>query len=295
MRIAAIDGRRAKDILVDPRTITPDWTLRREYRSTFRERLSSTEEVLEGTFVGDFEGAGPMPISVEGGLAEKLHLRLGSRITFDVQGTEIETTIGSIRKVEWQRLQSNFFFVFPRGTLEGAPQMYILSTRGNSPAERAHIQQLSANDYPNISSFDLESLVSTADEILRKFIALVVLLSGSVCVIAFASLLSATLSSTQQRLREQALLNVLGAGRSRLLLVFVLEYLFVGVLAVVAGTILAWAASKLVVTEVLKLHFRPALGDFLYPSLGALSNVLIIAVLSALFLFRIRPLILMRE
>ena len=41
----------------------------------------------------------------------------------------VTTTVGSIRTVDWQRMQTNFFFVFPTGMLEDAPQMHVVMTR----------------------------------------------------------------------------------------------------------------------------------------------------------------------
>ena len=107
------------------------WAHRREYRSTYRDVLNDSETVVEGAFEGTVaeaenadllptpEVAAPgrvVPISIEEELArEELGVGLGDTIVFDVQGVPITTEITSIREVDWQRLSTNFFVVFPAG------------------------------------------------------------------------------------------------------------------------------------------------------------------------------------
>jgi predicted lysophospholipase L1 biosynthesis ABC-type transport system permease subunit len=46
-------------------------------------------------------------------------------VDWDVQGLPVRTFVGSIRHVEWRRLEPNFFVVFPEGVLEGAPKTFL--------------------------------------------------------------------------------------------------------------------------------------------------------------------------
>ncbi len=51
--------------------------------------------------------------------------KLKDEITWNVQGIPIKTYVGSIREVDWRRVQTNFMVVFPLGVLEKAPQLVI--------------------------------------------------------------------------------------------------------------------------------------------------------------------------
>ena len=59
-----------------------------------------------------------------------MQVDVGDRVTFNVQGAVMDTYVGSIRTVDWQRVQTNFLVVFPTGVLERAPQFHVLITRG---------------------------------------------------------------------------------------------------------------------------------------------------------------------
>ncbi len=51
------------------------------------------------------------------------------------------TIVGSLRDVNWQRVQTNFRVVFPSGVLENAPQFHVLVTRVPSSEVSASFQQ----------------------------------------------------------------------------------------------------------------------------------------------------------
>ncbi|WP_260970768.1 hypothetical protein, partial [Escherichia coli] len=64
----------------------PAWTLRREYRSTFRGKLEGSERLVSGDFIGQVApGTAVVPISIEEGLFKEMRLKLGDEIEWDVQ------------------------------------------------------------------------------------------------------------------------------------------------------------------------------------------------------------------
>ena len=52
MRLVEIKGRKTEEILADPQNKIPEWELQREYRSTYRETLSETEKITDGSWIG---------------------------------------------------------------------------------------------------------------------------------------------------------------------------------------------------------------------------------------------------
>ena len=80
-----------------------------------------------------------MPVSVESSLAKDLQLQLNDALVFDVQGVPVNAYVGSLREVEWQRMQPNFFIVFPAGVLEPAPKTFVAAVHAASPAESARL------------------------------------------------------------------------------------------------------------------------------------------------------------
>ncbi|MEY4939577.1 MAG: hypothetical protein RIQ93_1312 [Verrucomicrobiota bacterium] len=233
------------------------WTLRREYRSTFRGRLESTEKLVKGDFIGRAPaGAAVIPISMEQGLVEEMSLQLGDEIEWDVQGVPMRTRLASIRAVEWRRLEPNFFVVFPEGVLEGAPKFYVAAVRAATPEHSARVQRAVVSALPSVTAIDLALVMQTVDAIFSKvafviqFMALFTVLTGVIVLVG------AVMTGRFQRIRETVLLRTLGATRRQLTQIMLVEYTVLGVLAAMAGGLLAIVANGLLAKFI--FHLRPA-------------------------------------
>jgi len=258
MRLLSVGGRSVDDIREDPDAGIPNWALRRQYRSTYRDHLVDTETLVAGSWNGRRERTtGALSISVEKGIAEDLKVTIGDELVFDIYGVPLTTTVGSIREVEWQRFQPNFFMVFPRGVLEGAPQFYVQVTRVPSNAISAQLQRAVVQKFPNVSTIDLTLIMNTVDSVLAKvsfairFVALFSILTGLMV------LAGTVLTSRYQRLRESVLLRTLGASRAQIRNIMLVEYLWLGGIAALSGIILAVAASWALATFVFDVVYQP--------------------------------------
>lgn len=260
MRLASVRGRAVEEILKAPGNSIPESALQREYRSTYREQLIDTEKLILGKWQPRAnEAEAPILVSLEEGIAKRLQVALGDELIFDVQGLPIATRVGSLRKVEWERVQPNFFVVFPAGVLEEAPQFYVTVLRTRSNEESARLQQAVVQKFPNVSAIDLALIVSLIDTILSKvafvvrFIALFSIFTGLIV------LAGAVITGRYQRIQESVLLRTLGASRRQVLRILIVEYLFLGSLAALTGLVLAWGASWGLATFVFEAPFAPAL------------------------------------
>ncbi len=257
MRLTALRGRSAEDLLKDDRSGIPAWTLRREYRSTYRRELTDTERVTAGQFIGHVApGERRVPVSVENSLAKDLQLQLNDSLVFDVQGVPVEAYVASLRDVEWQRLQPNFFLVFPAGVLEPAPQTLVAAVHAATPAESARIQRAVAQEFPGISSLDLSLLLTTVTGLLAKVSFVVTFMAAFTVVTGVIVLAGAVLTGRYQRIRETVLLRTLGATRRQLRQIQLVEYAVLGGLAAVTGGGLAVAANALLAHFVFQTPFR---------------------------------------
>jgi putative ABC transport system permease protein len=244
MRLSAVKGRPVEELLHDKNSHIPDWTLRREYRSTFRAHLVGTEKLVSGGFDSKAEpGNIVAPVSVEAGLAKDMQLKLGDELVFDVQGVLMRTKITSLREVDWRRMEPNFFVVFPEGVLEAAPKFYVVAVHVASSIDSARVQQTVTRTFPNVSSIDLALVLQTLDGIFSKIefvVRFMVLFSVATGVLVLAG---AVLSGRSQRLRETMLLRALGATRAQLVKIQLVEYSVLGILAALTGGALAVAAE----------------------------------------------------
>jgi putative ABC transport system permease protein len=275
MKIASVRGKSVEDLMHEKDARIAGWALRREYRSTFRGAISATEKLVEGRFTGRAEtGSGPAPISVEEGLARDMHLRLGDEVDWDVQGLPVRSVVGSIRSVEWRRLEPNFFVVFPEGVLEAAPKTYLAAAHAASPAESAKVQRAVVDAFPNVTAIDLALVVETLDGIFSKvafaiqFMALFTVATGLIV------LAGSVLTGRHQRIRETVLLRTLGASRRQLAMIQLVEYAALGTQAAVVGGLLAVAGNALLALYV--FHVPPYASP--WQVAGAAVSVSVLAV-----------------
>jgi putative ABC transport system permease protein len=160
-----------------------------------------------------------------------------------VQGTLIPTVVGSLRTVDWQRVQTNFRVIFPTGVLEEAPQFHVLVTRVPSPEVSAGFQQAVVKKYPNVSVIDLNLILTVLDEVLDKIGFVIRFMAGFSIITGLIVLIASVLISKFQRMQESILLRTLGASRKQILFITALEYFFLGALAAATGILLSMAAS----------------------------------------------------
>jgi putative ABC transport system permease protein len=220
-----------------------------EIRATYRDSLTGSEQLVIGKLGPPIKSADQViHISVEEQYASHVHLKVGDHITFNVQGVLVQTVIGSLRKVDWRRMQTNFRFVFPSGVLESAPQFHVLITRISSPEASAHFQQAVVRQFPTISIIDLGLILSVLDEVLDKIGLVIRFMAAFSILTGLVVLIASVLISKYQRMQESVLLRTLGASRRQILSITALEYLFLGALAAATGILLSlpatWALAK---------------------------------------------------
>jgi len=242
-------GGRTIDALRRDSTVDVGWAHERDYRVTYRDHLTDSETIVAGDFIGTMEGnplqsGAAVPISMEQEMArEDLNVELGDTLTFDVQGRAVTTYISSLREVNWQRIGTNYFVVFPEGVLEAAPQTHVLLSRTSSEDVSARVQRAVVQDYPNVSAIDLSLILSTFQDLFGRlayvirFMALFSVFTGLIV------LAGAVVVSRYQRAEESVLLKTLGASRWTVQKIMTVEYLFLGTFAAITGVLLALAAA----------------------------------------------------
>ncbi len=260
MRLAALEGRTTEQIKEDTTDHIRGWVLNREYRVTYRDSLIDSEEIVRGTWNGDISNSGDSVfVSLEDGLAESMQVDIGDKVTFNVQGALIDTYVGSIRKVDWQRVQTNFLVLFPAGVLERAPKFHVIITRVESDQTAAQFQQAVVKQYPNVSVIDLKLILATVDDILNKIAFVIRFMAFFSIVTGIIVLIGSVIISKYQRIQESVLLRTIGATRKQIFGINVLEYFFLGSLASLAGIGIALLGGWLLAQYSFDTPFTPSL------------------------------------
>ena len=263
MRMHSIKNELVNNLRTDSTAQIRGWVLNHEFRTTYRNNLIDSEEIVKGEWVPLQKPGEIVQISISENLAEDANVTIGDSIVFNVQGVLMPTVIKSIRKVDWANLQPNFTILFPSGVLEDAPQFYVLSTNAPTEASSAKLQRDLVSKFPNVSVIDLRQMFTVVEDILNKvswiinFMAFFSILTGIIVLIGSVR------TSKYQRIKESVLLRTLGAKSKQILTITALEYLFLGILGSLLGILLALISSLLLAVFVFQEPFTPSLIPFL--------------------------------
>lgn len=269
MRLHALKDRTVAELRKDSLSEVKSWVLDREYRVTYRDSLTDAENIISGKWRGRVRNSSDtIFISVSENFVDDMKLDLGDAVTFNVQGAMVRTVVGSIRKVDFQRIEPNFVVLFPAGVLEEAPKFHVVVTRFTSPEQSASFQRAVVSRFPNVSIIDLNLILQTVDDVLKKvsfiiqFMALFSIFTGIVVLIGSVIL------SKYQRIRESVLLRTLGASRRRIFGINLVEYFFLGSLASLTGiaisVVLNMALAHFSFNAILTPDILPLLFSYLF-------------------------------
>lgn len=264
----------------------------REQNLTWRERLGESEAVVAGRFWAP----GPAradEISLEQGFAESIGARIGDELSFDVSGSEVKGRVTSLRKVQWQSFQPNFFIVMHPSLLEGAPAVHLLAAEAD-PQAKGRIQAALAEDFPNVTLIDVTEVMAKVGRVLDIIAlitrALAALMLASALLVLIASLIAGRLG----RQKDLALLRTIGASHGTLLRSLAWEFLILGGSSAALSTALAWALAKAYTSRVLELPAHPGIGLGLLLMAAAAALTLAVGVAGSLRVLNVKPMDVLR-
>jgi putative ABC transport system permease protein len=296
-RIAGINGESAAELTDRGRTprIEP-WAVRREYRHTYRDHLTSAETLVDGQWFDNAPPAdGAIRVSAEQDVARNLGVGVGDRITWDFGGVPVESVVTSLRTVDWARFETNFFFVFEPGTLEQAPQTLVTLVSIEDDSARAAVQREIAQRFANISVVDL----ATVQRMLRRIVDRVVYAIRFMAAFSVGSgvlvLFGAIAASRFQRVRESALLRAIGATRAQVRNILLVEYAALGALAAFTGVLLAGIAGWLLMRFAFRMPFTLPVVPLLVIWIGVTTAAAVLGMLNSREALRSTPLAALRE
>jgi putative ABC transport system permease protein len=230
------------------------WALTREQRLTYGPKLPRGNRVTEGAFPSGLTTPDKGGVSVEEGFAKELAIHVGSTISFDVQGVNVDLTVTSLRTVDWRTYGINFFMFAEPGALEGAPQQRIAVARfpqKDLVGTGARI----VRTFPNVTVIHVREVIEKVLSILGQ-LSIAVRSLGWFIVAAGIVVLGGTVIATQsRRAREVALLKAIGMTRADVITVFAVEYALTGLVSALVGLAAGSALGFAVVTRVLQVRW----------------------------------------
>lgn len=280
MRIHRINDRSIFDLKNDSAIEVSNRTLEREFRVSFRDTLLDNERIVNGSWQGVYNEEDEEPtISLEESTAKSLGVVVGDRITFNVQGLPITTRVGSIRRLNFNRIQTNFTVLFPIGVLENAPKSMVIVGRNQNMSDAAFFQRSMVNQFPNISIIDLELILETLRDLSNKIGIIVQFMSFFSVVTGLIILFTSLINTKYQRIHDNFLLRTLGASKKVLVQTNLIEYLLFGFIATVSALLFALIASFMLNYFLLQGSYSLSFALILAMVLVTISVIALFAIL----------------
>ena len=179
-------------------------------------------------------------ISVEQEIANRLGLKLGDKLEFITSRGMLNATISSLREVDWNSFEPNFYFIFSSG--EFAEQDITWITSFWLPeGDGARLAQL-LNELPHITLLDVKSLLDKAQGIIAQASQASALLGALLMFSALLVLSAGLLGGQQQRGRDNALLRALGGKQQLIKHILWIEFLCLSGSAALGATAISLLA-----------------------------------------------------
>jgi putative ABC transport system permease protein len=246
-RIVALKGVPAEKVEAAP---DARWVLSGDRGLTYTDTVPGASTVVEGEWWQPGY-AGPPLVSFDDELAKGLGLKLGDKITVNILGRNIDATIASMRKIDWESLAINFVMVFSPNTLEGAPHRMLTTLelpKGTPQAQESKVIQALAARFPLVTAINIGDIVDAAKELLGKVMTAISATAGVTLLIGAAVLAGAIAAGQERRKYLAVIFKTLGATRLRILRAELLEFGLLGLatamLAVLIATATAWGLCK---------------------------------------------------
>ena len=212
----------------------------RELNLSFAEQLPKDNKIIDGQW---WQALGPPAdgearVSLEAEFAERIGASVGDRVAVDIVGSKVEARVVSIRTLNWQAFTPNFYMLFEPGSMDGFPTTYITSFR--LPKNDFATLPALIRQFPATTVIEIDVILEQFKIILRQVSLAVEIMLLFVLAAGFAVLFAAIQTSVDERMREGALMRVMGASRQFLRNANLTEF---GMLGAVSGLLAVFGAE----------------------------------------------------
>ncbi|ELS1884070.1 ABC transporter permease [Raoultella ornithinolytica] len=240
-RLTQINGQAAES--------NKDEALNRELNLTWRSERPDHNPLVAGSWPPK---AGE--VSIEEGLAQRLAIKTGDSVTFTGDTQEFSATVTSVRKVDWESLRPNFFFIFPPNALDEQPQSWLTSFRWDNG--NTLLTQLN-REFPTVSLLDIGAILRQVGQVLTQVSRALEVIVVLVTACGILLLLAQVQVGMRQRYQELVVWRTLGAGKSLLRTTLWAEFALLGVVSGIVAAIGAEVALAMLQTKVFDFPWSP--------------------------------------
>lgn len=249
-RIVAVRGQPAAQVRAEP---GERWILDHDISMSALAAPPPGAGVVKGRWwAPDYAGPALAAVSVDA--ARGPRLRVGDAISLDVLGRRIEARVAVLRKVDVATFGAPFPVILDPHALAGA-QLKSVAVARATPAEEGRITRALGAAFPQVDVVSVREALESATELFDR-LAFAVRAAAAVASAAGLLVLAGAIAArSRQRMREAAILQVLGATRAQVLGAYGVEYGAVGVIAGTVGVLVGALAAWPIVTRVFEARW----------------------------------------
>lgn len=241
VRMTAINGKSTEG--------NPDEALNRELNLTWQSQKPTHNPILAGSWPPK---AGE--VSMDEGVAKRLKIKLGDTVTFMGDTQDFSAKVSSLRKVDWESLRPNFYFIFPPGALDNQPQSWLTSFR--LEGKNGVLTQLN-REFPTLSLLDIGAILRQVGQVLEQVSRALEVMVVLVTACGVLLLLAQVQVGMRQRHQELVVYRTLGAGKRLLRTTLWCEFAVLGLVSGLVAAIGAETTLGLLQTRVFDFPWEP--------------------------------------
>jgi putative ABC transport system permease protein len=194
-------------------------------------------------------------VSVAEEAAKILGVQPGSRMQFTAFGRNFDAGVACVHRTEAIRIGAASEFIFDPATLAGLPTTYYGGVRVK-PAAVPALQRAVYEKFPTVSVINAADVLQIVQDVVDQ-IALVIRFISLFTILAGVIILASSVAGTRfRRIREVVIMKTLGATRRRVAGIFSVEFLILGAVAGLMGSVLATGFSGLLLKRFFEGQFR---------------------------------------
>ena len=265
VRLTEINGHEATKLIAED--APGGEAVNRELNLTWQDKLPEHNPLTAGYWppkTGE--------VSIEQGIAERLGLGIGDEVTFSGDTQNFSAKITSLRKVDWESLRPNFYFIFPPHALDGQPQTWLTSFRYVGSEQL--LTQLN-RQFPTLSLLDIGAILQQASQVLQKVSRALEVMVILVIICGVLLLMAQVQVGMQQRRQELRVYRTLGAGMRLLRRTLWSEFALLGLVSGIAAAAGAEVALWLLQRQVFDFPWQP---NYLMWALVPISGALLLSL-----------------
>jgi putative ABC transport system permease protein len=169
----------------------------------------------------------------------------------------VEAPITSIRRLKWDSMQVNFFFIASPGLLKDYPASLIASFY--LPPEQHDFSTALVKAFPNLTVIDIAAVLAQVQAMMDKLIVVVQFVFGFSLAAGLVVLFAAVQATHDEREYELAMLRTLGARNRQVRQALIAEFSMLGAVAGVLAGVGASAIGWLLAEQVFRIDYLPGL------------------------------------